>query len=578
MTIAECIRGVPRGVPLGAIAMAAMAACGGAHAVSIDVGQPDVAVRFDNSVRYNLGVRAQKRNDKAYNTTTYDESDSKFSQGDIVTNRLDLLSELDAVYRKRFGARLSGAAWFDQSYHNTGVSTNPAFTVAGLGDLSASYPGNQYTSYVKRWNRGPSGELLDAFVFGGIDLGSVPVDVKLGRHNVYWGESLFSFVHGVSYSQGPVDIRKAFTNPGVQAKELFLPLTQVSAQAQLASNVTVAGQYFFDWKPSRIPDGGTYLGLADYFTAGGGSYVINPTAATAAALQFGLPAGAIAPVPFAGTPNKPKNHGDWGLKASWRPDFLDGTLGFYYREYTDKLPQIVAGGLQPGLPIPTDVRFTYLENNKLYGVSLAKEIAGVSVGSELTYRKNTGLLMAGSTTAGSEPRGDVWLALVNAIALVPKTPLFDSASITAELTYSRLAKVTANPTNFNSVGAGYGCPTNDKWDGCATRSNLGLAVKLEPVWYQPIAGMDLSMPIVYSVGVKGNSPVLFGGYQGNGSYSLGLNADVLGKYNVGLNYNGYLVRYKTTPNALGQPSIGAVNGIGYIGDRGWVSLTVKASF
>lgn len=561
----------------GVVAMAALAVCTGASAIGLDSGNPDVEIRFDNTVRYNLGVRTGDNSSRAYNTPDYDESTSKFSRGNVVTNRVDLLSEFDVVYKKRYGFRVSGAAWFDEAYNNSSVAPNPAFTIPGLGNVSSAYTNNQYTDYVKRWNNGPSGEFLDAFVFGGFDIGAVPLDFKIGQHNVYWGESLFSFVHGVSYSQGPVDLRKAFTNPGVEAKELFLPLNQISGTAQLAPNLSVSGQYFFDWQPSRIPDGGTYLGLADYFTAGGGAYVVNPAAATAASLGFGLPPGTIAPVPFLGTPNKPKTNGDWGIKASWRPEAFDATLGIYYREYTDKMPQIVAGGFQPGLPVPTDVRFSYLEGAKLLGVSMAKEIGGVSVGAELTYRQNGGLLMAPTTVVGQEPRGNTVHALVNGLVLLPPNSLWNSASIATEVTYSRLSSVTANAQNYNGVG--YGCASGDKMDGCATNDNWGFSIKFEPSWSQVISGVDLKMPIVYQTGLSGNSPVLFGGYEGNGNYSVGLTADVKNKYTISLNYNGYFTKYKDATNALGQPSIGAVNGIGYLGsDRDWVSLTLKTTF
>lgn len=554
-----------------AVALAAMCVAMGAQAMEFDTGNEDLTVRWDNTVRYNLGVRAERMNADAYNDPTYDESDSKFGRGDVVTNRLDLLSELDVVYQRKMGFRVSGSAWYDQAYHNTNAQGNPAFM--GMGQNL--YPNGEYTNYTKRWNKGLSGEFLDYFVFANGDIGEVPVGVKVGSHNVYWGESLFSFVHGVSYSQGPVDVRKAFTNPGVEAKELFLPLTQISGQAQLAPNFSVAGQYLFDWKPSRIPDGGTYLGLGDMFSAGGGTWALNP----AADAVFGVTGAGIG-IPFAGAPRSPKKTGDWGVKATWRPDFLDGTLGFYYREYTDKLPQIV-GGITAAGP---DARFAYLPDNKLFGVSLSKEVAGVSVGAELTYRKNTGLLMNGAAMVNelpidllgvpangdTIPRGNTLHALVNALYILPHNDLWDSGSFAAELTYSRLQKVTANPASYNGIG--YGCASGNKWDGCATKDAWGIAMKFEPTWYQAVSGVDLSMPIVYQVGLKGNSPVLFGGYQGNGSYSIGLSADVQGKYKVALNYNDYLIKYKMNGSTL------VPNGIGYIGDRGWVSLTVKASF
>ncbi|NDZ18010.1 DUF1302 domain-containing protein [Variovorax sp. WS11] len=542
----------------------------------LETDNPDLSVRWDNTVRYNLGVRAQRQDSAVLNNTSYDDSDSKFGRGDVVTHRVDLLSEFDVKYKQRFGGRISGAAWYDHAYRNTEVKSNPLFTVPGLGNLSGAYPGDRYSAYTRRWNRGPSGELLDAFVFGRFDAGATPVDVRLGRHNVYWGESFFSFVHGVSYSQGPVDLRKLSTTPGVEIKELYLPQAQASGEVHLTDNLSVGAQYMLEWDPSRLPDGGTYLGAVDFSSLGGGTYVINPASANAIAGRFGMPPGSIAAVPFLGVQDRPRNRGDWGAKATWRPEALNGALGFYYREYTDRFPQYVQGGLQPS-GFPTDLRLSYLPGAKLFGVSLSKEIAGLSLGSEIVYRKNTGLVNGAATLAGAEPRGNTWHALVNILGLMPGNALFDSATYIAELTYSRLDKVTSNGANY--AGVGYpGCPTADKWDGCATRGAWGIALRFEPVWYQVFSGVDLKAPMFLQTGLKGNSPVPFGGNQGAGSYSLGLTAEVRGKYSFSLQYNGYLLKTKQGL-VNGMPAVSAVNGLGNtFADRGWVSLTFKTTF
>ena len=47
-------------------------------------------------------------------------------------------------------------------------------------------------------------------------------------------------------------------------------------------------------------------------------------------------------------------------------------------------------------------------------------------------------------------------------------------------------------------------------------------------------GVDLSMPMVYMVGLKGNSALLAGGDQGAGSYSVGLTAQIRSQYTVAL--------------------------------------------
>jgi len=542
-----------------------------AQAIEIDTGNPDLALRWDTTVRYNLGVRARDcdvnicGNGAGAGDVSAHQSDRKFpKRGDVVMNRLDLLTEVDAVYKGSTGARLSAAGWYDHAYRNVNVSGDPAFLAAGLN----AFPTGQYTDYIRRWNRGPSGEILDAFVFSKFDFGSVPVSVKLGQHNVYWGESLFSFVGGVANSQGPVDVRKALANPGSEAKELFKPLNQVSASASLNERVSVAGQYFFDWKPSTLPDGGTYFGPADFFTAGGGTVVPF----------FGN-------APFLGTVGPDKKRGDWGLSLKWRPDltWFDGSLGFYYRRYTDKLPQLVFDGSSAFLDYRTP-------RQTLFGVSVAKQIAGISFGSDITYRKDAQIaaapfsnvgpfaipgLAGGGVSPGADwrPRGDVITGLVNAIAYVGKTPVFDSAVLTTELNYSQLRRVTHDPFGvFFGRDALCPEPTNK---GCPTKHAWGIAVLFEPKWFQVMPGVDLSLPIFWGQGLKGNSPVPFGDNKGQGSYSIGLTADVKSQYSFSLKYNGFLAKHSNDAAGIASNSNAS---LGKYWDRNWVSLTFKTSF
>jgi len=73
-------------------------------AFQIDAGNPDLKLRFDTTLRYNLGLRAQDcdrnvcGNGAGLGDVTAHQSDRKFAKaGDIITNRIDLLPEFDAV-------------------------------------------------------------------------------------------------------------------------------------------------------------------------------------------------------------------------------------------------------------------------------------------------------------------------------------------------------------------------------------------------------------------------------------------------------------------------------------------------
>ncbi|MNG24236.1 hypothetical protein D3C84_1089370 [compost metagenome] len=94
------------------------------------------------------------------------------------------------------------------------------------------------------------------------------------------------------------------------------------------------------------------------------------------------------------------------------------------------------------------------------------------------------------------------------------------------------------------------------------------------MWTQVVDGVDLSMPIFYTTGIDGVSPVLFGGYEGNGSYSVGLTAIYQNQYNLALAYNGAFAKHTSGPG----DTIADVGGIGYWWDRENVSLTFKTTF
>jgi hypothetical protein len=361
-----------------------------------------------------------------------------------------------------------------------------------------------------------------------------------------------------------VDLRKATATPGIEAKELFLPLNQLSFQTQLTDDVSVAGYYQLQWNPSRLPEGGTYFGTADFLFLGNTTFPIAP--------GFG--------VPYEGDMNTPKDSGAWGVNTKWNSEALGANLGFYYREFSDTLPNLV--GTFDANGVPVNFYNKYAENVRLYGVSFSKQVAKVSVGGELLRRENTALSSIGGSPDFA--RGDTWHALVNAIAYLGKTPLWDSATLMSELTYSRLDKVTKNPQFYNEKG-NPGCVSQsggkgDAKDGCSTRDALGLQMAFTPKWYQAFEGVDLTLPLTYGVGLYGSSPVTNGGNEGAGTFSVGIGADYLARYKVDLAYNGFFGPITTNFNPIvGQNTVATSSGgLPLLRDRGWVSLTFKTSF
>jgi hypothetical protein len=526
--------GTARLIGSAALVMSAMPAA----AFEVDTGNPDVKVRWDNTLKYNAGWRAEGRDDKLGDAWIGQATNHGWDTGDMVTNRFDLLTEFDFIYKESHGFRVSAVAWNDFAYSDR-VRGNPK--LSGMGETA--YPGNKFTKHVERWYKG-SGELLDAFVFTKLNVGSVPVNLRIGRHNVYWGESLFTFANSIAYGQGPLDLRKATSTPGIEAKELFLPQNQISMGAKLTDNISLAANYYAEWDPHRLPEGGTYLGGADLSFLGGTNYLGYPVVGDLSS----------------GPNRKPGNTGSWGVMTKIKSDLVGGDVGFYYRRFDDRYPTMVGG--------PSYMYNAYAEDVKLYGVSLSRLVGSVSVGAEISRREGTALASNGTGLA----KGNTWHALVNAIAYFGKTPLYHSAPLTMELNYVRLDEVSKSTEGFFNHEK-HGCTAGIK-AGCATDDAFGLNIAFTPTWFQVVPGVDMTMPINYSRGLKGNSVTPMGPGENAGAWSVGMGLEVINKYIVNLSYNDYFGGYGVTNGVWN----GTANGSGVLRDRGWVSLTLKTTF
>ncbi len=521
------------------IAASMLFTTGMASAADPDDGNPDLSVSWNNTVGYTLGIRAQERRQYIVNSVA-GGGDLKFDRGDINTSRLSLLSELVVKYKDNYGVRFSGDGWYDPAYSSSKAETNPILGASGYAD-------DRFSGYVERYYKGPSAELLDAYAFGNFLIGDVPVSLRAGRHTQYWGEALFSNTYAVSYSQSPIDGIKGTTNPGAEVKTLFLPLASLSLQSQLTPSVSVGAQYFLEWKPTRLPAGGTYFGAVDFLFDG-------PN-------QLPVPGGN--PLPKL-TPSEPGNYGNFGLNAQWTVEPLQTKFGVYYRKFDDYMPwgapEVTASGY----------RLVYPRNTQLLGITAARDIAGASVGAEISYRKNTALSPSAIDPVSQQgPSGDTWNAVLNALWSLDKTRFYDTGSAILELTFNHLSAVTRNAAQFNGVG--YGTCT-DKWNSCATKNFVGLAYSFDPQWLQVFPSVDIDMPVFANYGLSGNAANNGGGFQGSTTYSAGVNFKFRGQYDLSLLYEGFHAR---------SDQVGSVvrnNGNVAYNDKGAVFLTFKAGF
>ncbi|TEL39896.1 DUF1302 family protein [Pseudomonas aeruginosa] len=542
----------PRIVP-GTLVLVLMSSSGAVCAASIDLPNPDYRLRWDNTVRYTLGMRAEGQDQRIMRNPSYDESDGKFDRGDIVTNRVDLLSEIDFSYRKDWGARLSAAAWYDHAYRDDGVKSR-------VPGMDTSYDNNRYSAEVKRYVHGPSGEILDAFVWGNFRLGNALTNVKLGRHTNYWGEGLLFGAHAISYSQAPIDGVKAVTSPGIETKEVFLPIGQLSARAQVTDSLTLAGQYFYEWDYSRMPYGGTYFGVADPFFEGPDRLPVMP--------GFDLQRSSS---------RYGRDNANWGLMAKLNVEQIESSFGLYYRQFDDYQPWFAP---QTRPFTVGDYRLVYPRDVKLMGLSFSRVFGSVAVGSELSYRKNGALNAAGVSELDDEgPRGDSIHFVTNAVYGIPRNFLAPSATLVGESAYSHLRRVTGHEELYLGKGRAacvdprVGAPgSGGVADGCSTRDYYAVAVNLTPQYLSVMPSWDMSVPMTVNYGIKGNAATAGGGNEGALSWSVGVTMTYAQRFEFGLRYADTAAQSKTLPD-------GSVAGNGSVGgtDRGWLALTFKTS-
>jgi hypothetical protein len=332
---------------LTALAGAALLATG-VHALEFETGNPDWSVRWDNSVRLSAKYRTESADPAlkdsfrqvptgapppAPPTFSFPQAlnlnagDQNFQKQGWVSERLDLLSEFDAVWRKDFGLRVSAAGWYDRELHrSTDADNDPT-----IGQT----PFNEFPSRTRRI-AGEDAELLDAFVFGGwrFDNG-MRLTTRLGQHALIYGESLFFGDNGIARAQGPVDIDKLLASPNAQFKEIIRPVPQLSTQLQVTPEVAVGGYVQFRWEEDRLPPSGSYFSTANIPWGSGQSEIVNIPPGTPTSGNYVLTPGAD---------QKPRNSGQFGLQLKWRVAETD--LGAYFARYHDKSGQLY-GNLNP---------------------------------------------------------------------------------------------------------------------------------------------------------------------------------------------------------------------------------------
>ncbi len=108
-------------------------------------------------------------------------------------------------------------------------------------------------------------ELLDLFVSADYTIAEMPVNLRLGKQVINWGES--TFILNGNNVFNPIDVA-AFRRPGSEIKEALVPVNAISGSISLPFDVSLSAYAALDWEPFELDPSGTAFSTADVVAAG----------------------------------------------------------------------------------------------------------------------------------------------------------------------------------------------------------------------------------------------------------------------------------------------------------------------
>ena len=518
-------------------------------------------IEFDNgatldwsvTTSYGIGMRLGAPSDRLMGINA-DDPNRNFDQHSLTTNRVGALGEM--ILRKdNYGAVVRASTFYDDVYHRDNDNDSAA-TVNKYGS------NDTFTSDTRKFSGGRT-RLLDAYVFGGWRFeNDTMLDVKAGRHIESWGESLY--YPGVNGVQNPSDAVKA-AQPGVEVKEVLLPVGQFSASYRINPHVTLGAYVQYEWKGTELPPVGSYLSTSD---------VIGP------GREFLYGVGG-AKVPYLGT-DEPRDSGQWGAQIRLRP--LDGLeVALFHVRYHDKNPATALIGWDP-LPVGggqsaytmNGYRVKYFEDIKLTGISATTKLGDTQVGAEWSYRDGAPVMV--NTGLGPVPaKGRGQQFQISAMRILGARPWASQTTLTGEIITVRAdhADATSAAPNLLDVNlipglVGAVQPSNDYTykTGSAWRTRSSSAYTVGASFSYPgvFQGWDLEVPLTYSDVFSGAAPMSgsISGVAGDRRLSAGTTFKYLSNLEVSLKYIAYLGE----PDPIKRP----------LADRDYATFSMKYTF
>ena len=371
---------------------------------AVDFEHGEVYGSFDTTVSYGQTHRTQspaaeligRGNGGTAFSTNGDDGNLNYDDG-LVSSTAKITSELELNYRN-FGLFTRGTGFRDFRADDE------------VGDTSRT----NLTEKSIRLN-GKNLSLLDAYVWGNFEIGSMPLTLRVGEQVMSWGES--TFIQNSINVINPVDVSKLRV-PGAELKEALLPVGMVSGALGVTDNFSIEAYWQYDYERIRIDPPGTFFSTNDF--VGDGADFVNLTSAVPDYINLGtgliplkdLPA--IFPPPLTGVPgsaltalrspdDRPDEGDEFGVALRFFAEELNNTeFGLYYIKYHSRLPVVNAISATPALGlsppfnnpfVPATYFLEYPEDIDLFGFSFNTELgnSGWALQGEYSFRNDAPL-------------------------------------------------------------------------------------------------------------------------------------------------------------------------------------------
>ena len=249
---------------------------GTAEAFDIPTGNPDLALRWDNTFRYNLGVRVAVAGPEDPRESELRRRRPQLQQ------RVDRHQPARPAVRVR--RRISSASTASASAPPAGTTTRTATSTthnnATANTLSTACPAAGVLSpYTKRYAKGLSGEFLDAFAFANVRRRATCRSTSRRASTPSTGaRACFSAARSTAFRTRRTRSTCGKASPRRAARRRSCSGHAAASRCRRSrrKDLSLAGQWFYNWQAIRVPESGSYLTVNDALNFGGESLIFGP--------------------------------------------------------------------------------------------------------------------------------------------------------------------------------------------------------------------------------------------------------------------------------------------------------------